>query len=78
MKKLSLFFVLAVLLLGIGVNGFSANILFDYTKDQRAGNADWVIDTNYPVPSPSNPGSESDWAGAISAWGYAMYLDGHT
>ncbi|MCD6579809.1 hypothetical protein J7L48_10075, partial [bacterium] len=66
------------LFLSSGLSVFSANILFDYTKDQRAGNADWVIDTTYPIPSPSNPSSETSWAGAISAWGYAMYLQGHT
>ncbi|MDD3626228.1 MAG: lamin tail domain-containing protein, partial [bacterium] len=77
MKKL---FILSILILTClflqQVDG--AKILFDYTKDERAGNADWVIDTNYPIPYPTNPTAEDDWAGAISAWGYAMYLQGHT
>ncbi|MCD6578197.1 T9SS type A sorting domain-containing protein [bacterium] len=74
MKK----FFLTVLIGLFSVTIFSANILFDYTKAETASNADWVIDRNYPVPSPSNPSSESDWDGAISAWGYGMYLGGHT
>ncbi len=77
MRRIFTIIFLSIFLLS-GISVFSANILFDYTKDERAGNADWVIDTNYPVPSPSNPSSESAWAGAISSWGYGMYLEGHT
>ncbi|MEO0237046.1 MAG: hypothetical protein ABIN35_02285 [candidate division WOR-3 bacterium] len=47
-------------------------VLFDYTKNQTAGNADWVIDRNYPTPLPQNPTNETDWDGAISAWGFEL------
>ncbi|MGE3063346.1 MAG: T9SS type A sorting domain-containing protein [bacterium] len=47
-------------------------ILFDYTKNQTAGNADWIIDTNWPVPLPANPAYEDDWYGGISSWGFEL------
>ncbi|MDD3804602.1 MAG: hypothetical protein PHW02_09520, partial [bacterium] len=47
-------------------------ILFDYTKNQTAGNADWIIDTNWPVPLPSDPTAEDDWLGGISSWGFEL------
>ena len=53
------------------------SILFDFTKDEDAGNADWTIDDNMPYPSPSNPTSESDWLGAISSWGYELDTAGY-
>ncbi len=48
-------------------------VIFDYTKNETAGNADWVVDHDYPYPIPSNPSSPTDWDGAISSWGYALY-----
>ncbi len=51
-----------------------ARILFDYTKDEDAGNADWVIDDNWPYPQPSWPSSPTDWNGAISSWGYQLKM----
>lgn len=47
-------------------------VLFDYTKNQTAGNADWIIDTNYPIPLPANPTAETDWLGGISSWGFEL------
>jgi len=47
-------------------------ILFDYTKNQTAGNADWVIDRDYPQPVPLDPTIETDWDGAISSWGFEL------
>jgi uncharacterized repeat protein (TIGR01451 family) len=52
-------------------------VLFDNTKAETAGNADWVIDTHQPIPSPSITGitsstSESYWTGALSSWGVAL------
>ncbi|HAV92100.1 TPA: hypothetical protein DCW38_02845 [candidate division WOR-3 bacterium] len=47
-------------------------VLFDYTKNQTAGNADWIIDANYPVPLPANPSYEDDWYGGISSWGFEL------
>lgn len=57
-------------------------ILFDNTKSEEAGNADWIIDNNEPVPSPAQSGitsssSESFWTGGISAWGIAMVKLGY-
>ncbi|MEW6737611.1 MAG: hypothetical protein AB1489_40390 [Acidobacteriota bacterium] len=51
-------------------------VLFDNTKAETAGNADWIIDTDQPTPSPNNPTSESSWLGAISAWGVALVKSG--
>jgi len=48
------------------------SVLFDYTKEEDAGNADWVIDDNYPDPYPPDPVSETDWEGAISSWGFEL------
>jgi hypothetical protein len=52
-------------------------VLFDNTKAETAGNADWIIDTHQPIPSPSITGitsstSESYWTGALSSWGVAL------
>lgn len=51
-------------------SGAGKMILFDFTKEEDAGNADWIIDTNYPTPLPADPTAEDDWLGAISSWGY--------
>ncbi len=66
MKK----FVFITLLLFQSVKG--AKILFDYTKEEDAGNADWVIDDDWPYPIPAHPLSPTDWNGAISSWGYQL------
>lgn len=55
-----------------GGNKAGISVLFDYTKEEDAGNADWVIDDNYPDPYPPNPTSETDWTGAISSWGFEL------
>lgn len=53
-------------------------ILFDDTKAETAGNADWIISTSMPDPTAqnSNPTSETSWTGAISAWGVALQQAG--
>ena len=51
-------------------------VLFDNTKAETAGNADWIIDTHQPTPSPSNPTTETSWVGAISAWGVELVKTG--
>lgn len=51
-------------------SGAGKKLLFDFTKEEDAGNADWIIDTNYPVPLPADPTAEDDWLGAISSWGF--------
>jgi hypothetical protein len=52
-------------------------VLFDYTKDETAANADWIIDDDMPEPYPGIPWKQEDWLGAISDWGYALVRDGH-
>lgn len=52
------------------------SVLFDNTKAETAGNADWIIDTDQPTPSPSNPTTETSWVGAISAWGVELVKTG--
>jgi hypothetical protein len=51
-------------------------VLFDASHDEDAGNADWVIDDADAVPSPAVPGSELDWEGAISSWGFDLFTSG--
>ncbi len=62
--------------------------LFDATKAETAGNADWVISENssgtplrYPSPSISNITAttpETYWQGALSSWGIALAKQGHS
>lgn len=53
-------------------------ILFDNTKAETAGNADWIIGTSQPDPTAQNsaPQKETDWTGALSAWGVALQKTG--
>lgn len=53
-------------------------VLFDDTKAETAGNADWIISTSQPDPLAQNasPQSETDWTGAISSWGVALQKTG--
>ncbi|GAA2749825.1 hypothetical protein GCM10010440_55670 [Kitasatospora cinereorecta] len=53
-------------------------ILFDNTKAETAGNADWIISTSQPDPlgQNANPTTETSWTGAISAWGVALQKTG--
>ncbi|WP_329129983.1 immune inhibitor A [Streptomyces sp. NBC_01476] len=53
-------------------------VLFDNTKAETAGNADWIISTSQPDPlgQDSSPSSETDWTGALSSWGVALQKTG--
>ena len=65
----------------------AVKILFDATKAQTAGNADWVIDADVannpqrlPTPAQSTITAntpESFWTGAISSWGIALVKRGY-
>ncbi|MCI1190041.1 T9SS type A sorting domain-containing protein [Hymenobacter sp. DH14] len=65
----------------------AVKILFDATKAQTAGNADWVIDADVagspqrlPTPAQSNITAntpEGFWTGAISSWGIALVKRGY-
>ena len=61
--------------------------LFDATKAETAGNADWVIDEDssnpqrIPTPAQANITAttvENYWTGALSSWGIALAKLGHT
>lgn len=60
--------------------------LFDATKAETAGNADWVLDADtspqrFPTPAQSNitaTTTESFWRGGLSAWGVSLAKLGHT
>lgn len=71
------------------INGTTGvkKFLFDATKAETAGNADWVIDqdnsTPQRIPTPgqstvTSTTAENYWTGAISAWGIALAKQGHT
>jgi hypothetical protein len=53
-------------------------VLFDDTKAETAGNADWIISTSMPDPTAQDPApsAETDWTGALSAWGVALQQSG--
>ena len=56
----------------------TARVLFDDSKAETAGNADWIISTAMPDPTAENPhpSSETDWTGALSAWGVSLQQTG--
>ncbi|MDI1315745.1 hypothetical protein [Flavobacterium sp.] len=64
----------------------SKKFLFDATKAETAGNADWILDADtspqrFPTPIQSNVTAstpESFWRGGLSAWGIALAKLGHT
>ncbi|MEU9099674.1 hydrolase [Streptomyces sp. NPDC048361] len=53
-------------------------VLFDNSKAETAGNADWIIGTSQPDPLGQNPSpsTEKDWTGALSSWGVALQKSG--
>lgn len=72
---------------GGGGGGTGKKFLFDATKAETAGNADWVIDednsTPQRIPTPlqstiTASTAETYWTGAISSWGIALAKQGHT
>ncbi|MCW2887060.1 MAG: hydrolase [Streptosporangiaceae bacterium] len=54
-------------------------VLFDNSKAETAGNADWIISTSIPDPTAqkASPSVETDWTGALSAWGVALQKTGN-
>ncbi len=78
--------LLALLLLATVVfasPAYAAKALFDDAHAEDAGNADWVIDDNMPIPSPAQsgitPGSPlTYWTGAISSFGVSLVKRGYT
>lgn len=51
-------------------------VLFDNTKHEQAGNADWVAFDSGRFATPAHPLRETDWNGGLSAWGFALYQTG--
>ncbi|GAA2393106.1 hydrolase [Dactylosporangium salmoneum] len=53
-------------------------VLFDNSKAETAGNADWIISTSQPDPlgQNANPTGETSWTGALSSWGVALQRTG--
>ncbi len=78
-RLIILLFFLAVLADESG--GQTLKALFDNTKNETAGNSDWIIDDTQPIPSPAQSGitqstAENYWLGAISAWGVDLVKRG--
>ena len=63
-----------MLLVLVGELTARSGVLMDWTKNETAGNADWVADHNAPLPLPNPPGSPTSWDGAYSTWAYSIYL----
>jgi hypothetical protein len=81
MRKPSYVFILLVIISVSSTSIYSQKkFLFDATKAETAGNADWVIDEDsgpqrFPTPPESTvtaATSETYWTGALSAWGIAL------
>ena len=56
--------------------------LFDNTHAETAGNADWVIDTDQPLPLPDQSTvtaatPRTYWLGAVSSWGIDLVKRGY-
>jgi hypothetical protein len=60
-----------------GVSHPRRRVLFDDAHRERAGSADWVVDTMAPHPHPSMPRAETDWAGELSSFGMELLQTGH-
>jgi len=81
-----LFTLIIVILSVFNLQSQTKKFLFDATKFETAGNADWVIDEDnhvaarYPTPLQSTITSttpETYWTGALSSWGIALVKLGH-
>lgn len=60
-------------------DGGRSRVLFDASMDETSAggpNSDWLIDAWGPLPVPSAPTEESDWAGALSSFGFELFQDG--
>ena len=75
----------AILISCISFSQTQIKILFDDTKAEQAGNADWVISNSsspVKVPTPAQSGitsstAETFWDGALSAWGVDCVKKGY-
>ncbi len=76
---------LAILLLALAVSSAAAGprALFDNTHAETAGNADWIIDTDQPLPVPdqstvTQATPRTYWLGATSSWGIDLVKRGYS
>ncbi|MFF2349757.1 hydrolase [Kitasatospora sp. NPDC058115] len=53
-------------------------VLFDNSKAETAGNADWIVSKVQPDPLGENahPTTDKNWTGALSSWGIALQQTG--
>jgi hypothetical protein len=75
--------VAAALLLTSSSVGAGPKALFDNSHAETAGNADWQIDTDQPLPVPDQstvtPATlRTYWLGAISSWGIDLVKRGYS
>jgi hypothetical protein len=87
MKRIKIVILLMLLVLSVmNLQSQTKKFLFDATKYETAGNADWVIDEDnhvaarFPTPLQSTITSttpETYWTGALSSWGIALVKLGH-
>jgi len=81
--RLAFFTALAVAILAVPSPATAVKrALFDNAHAETAGNADWSIDTDQPVPLPAQsgigPGTPGTyWLGAISSWGVSLVKRGY-
>jgi hypothetical protein len=84
--KRKLIVLIIVMLSALSLQSQTKKFLFDATKFETAGNADWVIDEDnhvagrYPTPAQSTITSttpETYWTGALSSWGIALVKLGY-
>lgn len=73
---------LVLLLCATAAHAATPLALFDNTKAETAGNADWIIDTDQPAPLPDQttvgPATpRTYWLGAISSWGIDLVKRGY-
>ncbi|MEI8087913.1 MAG: hypothetical protein WCG93_17005, partial [Paludibacter sp.] len=82
--KLKNYVLIATLLLCTSSYSQKLKILFDATKAETAGNADWVISGtgSTQIPSPAQSGitsttPENFWTGGLSSWGIDCVKQGY-
>ena len=81
-RRLSVCLVLVFLAAATSSLAATKKALFDNTHAETAGNADWVIDAEQPLPVPDQstikPGTaRTVWLGAISSWAVDLVKRGY-
>jgi hypothetical protein len=81
--RLRLVLLVLALLAAIPANAAQKKALFDNTHAETAGNADWQLDTDQPVPVPTQANvtwatPRTYWLGAVSSWGIDLVKRGYS